>query len=239
LFAVADAIGEDWPERIRDAAAFLAPRESESTGTLLLADIGAVFDEKQTDRMASADLAEALAALEARPWAEWRASKGASPKPLTKYQLAQLLKPFKIVSDSVRIGDRTPKGYYRHQFDEAFQRYLAAEGVYDSQQRNKPTAAGTSATFQNATEETVLRPENSEKPNDDGPCCGVASQNGGGGHEGGDDAWPKVCDHCGDPERPGKPVREYWFGGEHAWLHQACEDGWRGDDLTIPVFLRR
>src|SRR5262249_5617382 len=42
LFAVADAIGEDRSERIRDATAFLAPRESESAGTLLLADIGTV-----------------------------------------------------------------------------------------------------------------------------------------------------------------------------------------------------
>jgi hypothetical protein len=36
LFAIADLIGEDWPERARTAAAELAPRESDSTGTELL-----------------------------------------------------------------------------------------------------------------------------------------------------------------------------------------------------------
>jgi putative DNA primase/helicase len=116
LFAIADLCGEDWPQRIRQAAAALGPRESETYGTMLLADIRGVFDEKQTDRMASGDMADALASIEGRPWAEWKASKNASPKPLSKNQLAGLLKPFHIISDSVRIGERTPKGYYRSQF---------------------------------------------------------------------------------------------------------------------------
>jgi len=129
LFAIADAIGEDWPARIRDAATILAPRESESTGAMLLADIKAIFDKSESDRMASADLADALAAIEGRPWAEWKAHKRANPKPITKNQLARLLEPFHVVPASVRIGDRTPKGYCRHQFEEVWQRYLVAEGV--------------------------------------------------------------------------------------------------------------
>ena len=47
LFAIADMIGSDWPARIREAAAALAPRESESTGPMLLADIQATFDESR------------------------------------------------------------------------------------------------------------------------------------------------------------------------------------------------
>ena len=67
--------------------------------------------------------------MEGRPWAEWRASKGASPKPLTPNQLARLLKPFGIVTNTtIRVGTRTPKGYHRHQFDEAWERYLAGRG---------------------------------------------------------------------------------------------------------------
>jgi putative DNA primase/helicase len=50
LFAIADVIGFDWPMRIREAAVNLAPRESESTGPMLLADIMAVFEQKQADR---------------------------------------------------------------------------------------------------------------------------------------------------------------------------------------------
>src|SRR5262245_11402479 len=113
LFAIADLIGADWPDRIRDAAAILTPRESESTGPMLLGDIKAVFDGEKTDRMASGDLADALVAMEGRPWAEWKPHKRANAKPLSKHQLANLLKSFHIVSDSVRIGTKTPKGYYR------------------------------------------------------------------------------------------------------------------------------
>ena len=149
LFAIADVIGDDWPDRIRDAAAALTPRESDSLGTTLLADIKTIFDEKQTDRMASADVCEALAAIEGRPWADWKAGK-----PMTPNQLARLLKPFHVVTDrTVRVGIKTAKGYYRHQFDDVWTRYLTPVGVNEPSQRNNPTAAGTSTPFQNVTAE--------------------------------------------------------------------------------------
>ena len=44
LFTIADMIGADWPERIREAAVALTPRESESTGPMLLGDIKTMFD---------------------------------------------------------------------------------------------------------------------------------------------------------------------------------------------------
>jgi hypothetical protein len=135
LFALADLIGADWPERIREAAAILTPRESESTGPMLLSDIKAVFAGQKTepDRIWSEDLCEGLAAMEGRPWAEWKAHKRANAKPITKNQLARLLEPFHIKPDSVRRtmedgNTKTKKGYYLHQFKEAFERYLAPEG---------------------------------------------------------------------------------------------------------------
>ena len=81
LFTIADIIGADWPERTREAAVALAPRESESTGPMLLGDIKVAFDAKDADRLWSTEICETLAAMEGRPWAEWRASKGASSKP--------------------------------------------------------------------------------------------------------------------------------------------------------------
>src|SRR5262245_42172116 len=80
LFAIADVIGPDWPERARKAAAVLAPRETQSTGTLLLADIQAAFDEKKTDRLSSEEICEALVTIEGRPWAEF----GKARKPISK-----------------------------------------------------------------------------------------------------------------------------------------------------------
>jgi uncharacterized protein DUF3631 len=114
LFAIADSIGGEWPARIRDAAMALAPREADSMGAMLLADIKTVFDDKKNDRLASVDTCESLTAMEGRPWADWKTGK-----PLTPNQLARLLKPFGITpTGTIRVGSRTPKGYYRHQFEE-------------------------------------------------------------------------------------------------------------------------
>jgi hypothetical protein len=212
LFAIADVIGEDWPTRIREAAAVLAPRESESIGPMLLADIRATFDERGVDRLASVELCEALAVIEGRPWADWKAGK-----PLTSNQLARLLKPFHIISDSVRIGIRTPKGYYRHQFAEAFERYLAAEGINEPQHRNNAHSAGTSATFQNATPDPDVAFQKCKKPAPDGVCCDVADRKWGEAIADRDDRSCRQCDGTLDgSEQP------YDIDGAQVWLHPEC-----------------
>ena len=231
LFAISDLIGFDWAARVRDAAAALTPSESYSTGPMLLADIRTVFDAENTDRLASAELCEALAAMETQPWSEWRANKGASPKPITPNQLARLLKPFGVVSDNVRIGSRVPKGYFRHQFEEVWQRYLAAKGVSEPLHRYKPTTAGTSTAFQSATDDPDVAFQKCEKPLRPSDCSGVAVQKGGGGLTGvNGEAWPRVCEHCGVPERPGAPIQVYELYGEQYLLHPGCEKDW----LTAP-----
>jgi len=162
LFAIADLVGADWPQRIREAAALLMPRESESVGPMLLADIRAGFDEKNTDRLASGELCEVLGVMEGRPWAEWKAGK-----PLTPNQLARLLKSFGVAPETMRVGSRTAKGYLRHQFGDAWERYLAAEGLFEPSQRNKCDEIRTSATFQSVTPEDDVTDQKCEKPNND------------------------------------------------------------------------
>jgi hypothetical protein len=66
----------------------------------LLADIRDTFDA--SDEMASADLVEALVAIEGRPWAEF----GRNGKALTQNQLARLLKPLGIVPQKIGPGKR-------------------------------------------------------------------------------------------------------------------------------------
>lgn len=120
LFAIADVLGGDWPERTRDAFQVLTLSvDEESFGPLILNDIKIIFDDKRADRIFSAKLVQALTGLEDRPWQEWR--KG---KPLTGAGLARLLKPFGIKSGTIRIGDLTQKGYYRKAFEDAFERYI-------------------------------------------------------------------------------------------------------------------
>jgi Protein of unknown function (DUF3631) len=184
LFAVAAVIGSDWPTRIREAAAVLIPHESESIGPILLADIKAVFDEMAIDRLASVEICEALTAMEGRPWAEWKASKGASPKPLTKYQLAHLLKPFRIITNTtIRVGSRTAKGFHRHQFEEAWQRYLAVEGGNERSQGNNADEIGISGAFQKVTPEGDVTFQKCEKPASNGLCYRVTDPQGDEGTE--------------------------------------------------------
>ena len=174
LFAIADVVGDDWPDRIRDAAAALTPRESDSLGTTLLADIKTIFDEKQTDRMASADVCEALAAIEGRPWADWKAGKAMTPN-----QLARLLKPFHVVTNlTVRIGIKTAKGYSRHQFEDVWTRYLPPVGVNERSQGNSPTATGTSTPFQKVTADAGVTFQKDKKPLGDSACDLVTDEKG-------------------------------------------------------------
>jgi putative DNA primase/helicase len=236
LFAIADVIGADWPDRAREAAAVLIQRENDSTGTMLLADIRAVFDDKKTDRLASAEICEALTAMEGRPWPEWKAGK-----PLTSNQLARQLKGFRIISDTVRIGTRTPKGYYRHQFEEAWQRYLAAQGVYETQQRNNPTAAATSATFQSATLTPNVAVQKCEKSLHASDCCGVAVQKGGNGMDVMNGAEHRLCAQCGGGPATDPPTDQPTVSLGDVWVHAECRRRWKppADDLSIPDFLMR
>jgi putative DNA primase/helicase len=122
LLAIADAAGGKWPERARQAArqcAGAAAGDDQSNRVHLLADVRAIFTDRITDRMRSADLVAALVAIEGRPWAEWKRDKA-----ITQNGLARMLKPFGIAPDSVRMGDETPKGYQLAHFADAFARYL-------------------------------------------------------------------------------------------------------------------
>ena len=126
LLAIADAAAGEWPMRARQAIQCdigAAAGDEQSVRELLLADIGAIFAERGVDRLPSAELVEALIAIEGRPWAEWRAGK-----PISANGVARLLARFDIIPETIRVSDRTPKGYQRARFDDAFRRYLAQEG---------------------------------------------------------------------------------------------------------------
>jgi putative DNA primase/helicase len=122
LFTIADLIGLDWPARIREVARIMIGTEPDSDDSVLLADIKIGFEAKDVDRLSSEEICEALIATEGRPWAEY----GKTGKPISKNQLAKRLKRFKIVPDTIRIGGTTAKGYYRRQFQEAWDRYLSS-----------------------------------------------------------------------------------------------------------------
>jgi len=129
LLAIAEVAGGEWLARAQRAAETLSASEDDQPrGIQLLADIKGVFERLETDRLTSAGLVAQLTSMEERPWTEWR-----DGKPLTKRQMANLLKPFGIQPRTVRIADETAKGYALGSFDDAFRRYLTVRSVTPSQ----------------------------------------------------------------------------------------------------------
>lgn len=148
LIAIADAAGGDWPKRAREAsAAFVhaptAGREV-SLGVRLLDDIHAAFgsDEKLSTQV----LLNRLRALEESPWDDLKG------KPLDANRLARMLAQYQtadgepITSKTIRVEDRTPKGYRREDFHDAWQRYVESESPpaqpQHPQQGEHPSAQG-------------------------------------------------------------------------------------------------
>jgi putative DNA primase/helicase len=237
LFVIADVIGEDWPNRIRASCAELTKSEPDSNDTQLLGDIKVAFEE--TDRLFSETLCEALAAMEGRPWAEY----GRSGKPITKNQLAARLRRFKadaecqlpIEPKTLWIGGESQRGYERHQFLEAWNRYLTESTP--EHPPNRPSGCqttdemGTSATFQGvrqgvnrpsarASEASAdtrltpqLTPQKCEKSAPNGHSDALTPCTGG---------VPRVCGFCGQPGE----LLPTAYGDAEAEVHAECQKPW-------------
>jgi hypothetical protein len=168
LFAIADLVGNTWPGRARRAAIELAAGGDDqgSIREALLSDIQAAFAAKTADRMASEDLVAYLTGLDDRPWPEYRAGK-----PITKVQIARLLKPLPVSSGTIRLDDgRTAKGYYRRAFDDVFARYLRAENVTTSQPQDfRSFGADFKTSHTNGRDVSEL----ARTPSVSAPCDGV------------------------------------------------------------------
>ena len=133
-------------------------------------------------------LMDQLVSLDERPWGEW----GRAERPITQRGVAGLLRPFGIVPGSVRLSDgRTPKGYKREAFQDAWRRWLVlgeGEPVQPPQKRHAATNPenGREGPIPNRhTRDHVADPHPAET-RADGGCGGVA--HGGG-----------LCDVCGEP----------------------------------------
>lgn len=131
LLAIADAAGGGWPERAREALVELfagGDGDADSVGTKLLDAMRRAFAEAGTDRLRTDQVLDALLLCEDAPWAGWwehDIKNGNRRGPASK--LARLLKPFGIVSGSIRLPDgSTPKGYKAESCADAFERYLPA-----------------------------------------------------------------------------------------------------------------
>jgi hypothetical protein len=170
LLAIADAAGEEWPERARRALVALlsgTAAEDHSIRVKLLADIRDVFDERCEDRLLSRDLIGALVEIETSPWPE--VNRG---KPLTPVGLGRLLAPFEISPKTIRVDSTTAKGYLRDSFEDSWKRYLPPrDGRTRSVPSSEPSQPSQShndaggSTFSMPSQSTdVTAPENEDMP---------------------------------------------------------------------------
>ena len=124
LFAEADMAGGEWSRRARQAAGVLSSHAIDdglSYGSQLLRDIALVMNGRKA--ISSGELATALVELEESPWGDLRG------RPLDARKLAKMLKPYGIRPHTVRLGDKTAKGYQAEDFTDAFSRYTPVIAV--------------------------------------------------------------------------------------------------------------
>ena len=170
LIAIADAAGGRWPQAARQAATALeVGDDSEAAGVLLLEDISSLFSERETDRLSSFEIVEALKKKEDRPWPEWR-----KEKPISTRQVARLLKGFEIQPRTIRPEGADPaKGYYQTDFTDALARYSSARSVTPLQNNRHRGYRD----FRSVTPELLVTDRNDAKPNKTGACNGVTDEN--------------------------------------------------------------
>ena len=164
LFAIAELIGGDWPEKVKQAAAELnKDTDTQGTAILLLEDLAELFSKR--DKLTSAEICEHLAGFKERPWPAWNHGI-----PINPQQVSKLLRPFGIKPAVIRIGDKTPRGYERSQFVEVFERYVEpATPQQDGKNRD-------SQDFRGATPVAIVAGQKSPEPLKNRECCGVAGQ---------------------------------------------------------------
>ncbi len=139
LLAIGLAAGDGWCERlVRSAKALSGVRveEDDAPGVRLLGDLRELFEERRTDKIASADFVEYLKSLPDRQWSEWKG------KPITTVQVSRLLRPFGIKPKKVRIGTAVVQGYALEDCQDPISRYHIVTNLErseaDPDTRNKP-----------------------------------------------------------------------------------------------------
>lgn len=173
LLAVAEVAGGNWPRIARNAAATLHGLEEDtpSIGAELLASIRDAFDTRRAERLATADLLEALAEDEEAPWAAWNRGK-----PMTPHQLSKRLSEFGIKPSTHRIGYKVAKGYKREQFTEAFKRYLSADTPATAVTPSQASYHAAYSDHKSVTQAPIVTDKNRPKASSGAACDDVTDK---------------------------------------------------------------
>lgn len=122
LFAIAECVGDSWPEIISKALQGIAEDtdDSDSIAIRLLRDIESIFKSTCMDKISSEEIVESLKKLEDSPWSDWNYGRG-----LTQNALSRQLRHFKIKPIQQWVNSKNQRGYSLKQFKDTFTRYLS------------------------------------------------------------------------------------------------------------------
>jgi hypothetical protein len=184
LAALADLAGGRWPGRARAAIlSDLGQAEEDELGHQLLEDIKAIFETlvdadgktRPATKLASSMIVGTLKEMDDRPWNEL----GRSGVPITQNRLGRMLKDFRISSHgTIRLANgKTPKGYRRADFEDAWNRYLLPEEPNLTATPPQPAETLTYSLFATATNPENVAVEKRPKATETASCGGVAVEN--------------------------------------------------------------
>lgn len=185
LFVLARLAGGDWPKRIKAAALALCGESADASqdgSVTLLGWIQTYFAESLAERVSSVDLVGWLNGRQDAPFAAWGHGRG-----IGQNDVRRLLAGFDIRPSTVRLGEKTAKGYSRNWFDDAFASYLAGTQTESGNTVTNPVNIGDSTLLAPVTDGECYHTENTENTNKDGHCYSVTAEN----PENGDD--DEVC----------------------------------------------
>jgi hypothetical protein len=143
LFAIGETAGGRWTDGTRKLADKVQEARAKDVppGVLLLLHIREAFDRAGTDRLSSHDLLTSLVSRDDGPWAHWWKMVGQAEMT----ELSRKLQEFGIESKTIRIGEQTPKGYLRRDFEDAWARYLPKPDAVGAVETAERMAAATAA----------------------------------------------------------------------------------------------
>lgn len=133
LLRVANLLGGPWPAKARAALAALFGCCEYNDQVQILRDIRDFFLQKdQPEKLPTEDLLGYLRGLEDRPWNTWGPKSGS--------RLGGLLRPFGIFSQPMKLQGASLKGYYRQDFQDAWERYAGPVADRCAPENNSATA---------------------------------------------------------------------------------------------------
>lgn len=143
LIAVGDLAEDHWSKMIRRAAQHFTETgrdRSPSLGVRLLADLRALYDRMDVDRITSAEICRQLVAMPEAPWGDL------GGREIDQRRLARFLGEHEIRSRDMKMpdGKTVLKGYYRDAFTDAWDRYLPPRDATESDTATDPASTDDS-----------------------------------------------------------------------------------------------